>query len=177
MKKTIGSMMAASLLLLLASSLMAKERRGAQILVAKNDGLLLSGELIAVRKDSLLLLAGGSLAGAVQSVPWEMMTKVTIVRKSRVLEDMAIGGLLLGGGGALLGYTSGDDPPGWFSFTAGQKAAFVGVTLGLVGLVAGGISGALAGVDKSLPVDTTSEAKLSIVQAKLAERARVKGIQ
>jgi len=177
MKMTYRLIVAASLLLLFSSALMAKEKPGAEIIVVKNDGSRLSGELIAVKKDSLLLLAGSPSAGAVQSVPWETMTKVVIVKKARVGEGIAIGGLLLGGSGALIGYTDGDDPPGWLSFTAGQKAALGGITLGLLGIVVGGIGGAFAGADISLPVDVTSEARLRSVQTRLAQRARVKGIQ
>jgi hypothetical protein len=52
-------------------------------------------------------------------------------------------GLLIGGGvGAILGLASGDVPPGWFAFTAEDKAILLGVTLGTVGTVAGAVAGA-----------------------------------
>lgn len=56
-----------------------------------------------------------------------------------------VGGLVVGVvGGAVIGFSSGDDPDTqWFAFTAGEKAAMLGVGLGVVGSVVGGIGGAL----------------------------------
>ena len=56
--KLIASTLAVSLLVLPAG-LAAKEKRGADLVVAKIDGSKVSGELIAVKPDSLLLLSAG----------------------------------------------------------------------------------------------------------------------
>lgn len=65
-------------------------------------------------------------------------------RRSRA-ESMLRGaglGLLIGGGaGFVLGYADGDDPPGWFSWTAEEKAAIGAAMMGTSGLVVGGIVG------------------------------------
>lgn len=177
MKKASAVFMTAICIMLFSSASAAKERTGANIIVTKNDGSQLNGELIAVKKDSLLLLVGGPSAGVAHSIAWETITKIVIVRHSKVVQGMAIGGLLLGVGGALIGYACGDDPPGWISFTADQKAAFFGTTLALVGIIVGGVSGASAGADVSLPVDAASAGRLLSVQARLAQMARVKAIQ
>ena len=57
-------------------------------------------------------------------------------------------GLVLGGGigfsvGALLGAMGGNDDPGLFSYTAGEKAVIGGVTLGAIGGVLGLIIGSV----------------------------------
>ena len=52
-------------------------------------------------------------------------------------------GLLIGAAtGAVIGFASGDDGPGWFSFTAEEKAALGAVGLGGLGAVIGLIAGA-----------------------------------
>ena len=67
-------------------------------------------------------------------------------RHGRALMGAGIGlvsGAALGG---ILGYASGDDKPQpnqWFTFTAGDKAAFAAAALGVVGLLTGTIVGAL----------------------------------
>ena len=71
----------------------------------------------------------------------EEILHVVIKGKSNVLKGMGLGTLIGAGGGALLGFASGDDPPGWFSFTAGEKAEMGAVGLGAVGLVVGTVVG------------------------------------
>ena len=43
----------------LSGNLIAKERRGAELIVQKKDGQQIRGELIAVKQNSLLLLVSG----------------------------------------------------------------------------------------------------------------------
>lgn len=49
--------------------------------------------------------------------------------------------------GAIAGYLDGDDPPGFLSYTAGEKATMIGVVLGLVGAAIGGIRALIVGAD------------------------------
>jgi hypothetical protein len=55
--------------------------------------------------------------------------------------------------GGIVGFASGDDPPGWFSMTAGEKAAAGAIGFGALGALVGGISGALTHSDRWEPVD------------------------
>jgi len=55
MRKFIALFMVFSILSL-SGNLIAKERRGAELMVDKKDGQQVRGELIAVKQDSLLLL-------------------------------------------------------------------------------------------------------------------------
>ena len=55
-------------------------------------------------------------------------------------------GALIGAGmgvlvGGIIGLASGDDSPGWWSYTAGQKVGIFASTFGIVGAVVGAITG------------------------------------
>ena len=72
-------------------------------------------------------------------------------------------GLLIGGPiGFVLGLASGDDPPGgFFSLSAGEKAAFGFLALGFVGSIVGSIAGA------ALPGDGWEEVPLDRLRVSL----------
>jgi hypothetical protein len=63
-------------------------------------------------------------------------------RGQAALGGFALWGMVGGAGGLVIGFASGDDPPGWFSSTAEEKALMGAVLMG--GL--SGITGALAGL-------------------------------
>ena len=52
----------------------------------------------------------------------------------------AVSGIAIGG---IIGLVDGDDPPGWFAMTAGEKATFLGVFLGGCGAITGGAIGTI----------------------------------
>ena len=79
--------------LILPLTLIAKERRGAELVVQKTDGQQVKGELITVKKDSLLLKDAGF--GADVSLDVSDIKTIKIVRKSK------------GGLGALIGFGIG----------------------------------------------------------------------
>lgn len=64
------------------------------------------------------------------------------IRGSKFWKGFLYGGLIVGGAGALMGLISGDDEGGLFAFTAGQKAAMLGV----IGFVVGGVIGGIIAV-------------------------------
>lgn len=77
------------------------------------------------------------------------VVRMTDTRRLRgAAEGLGLGagaGVLLG---IVLGFASGDDPPCdecWFNMTAGEKAAFAGTGLGLVGGVIGLAAGTIVG--------------------------------
>jgi len=162
-------------LLILSSLAAAEERRGAEILITKKDGTQVSGELVAVKKDSLLLVANEPAAGMDLTVGLKDIKEVKIVKKSKAGKGLLYGLLLGGGGGAAAGLLSGDDPDGFVSFSASDKAALFGIFFGGLGLVIGGIVGGLSGADEVLSIGGISESGLGWIQARLAESARLKG--
>jgi len=157
--------------------LAAGERRGAEVVVSMRDGTQVSGELIAVKKDSLLLLAGGPIADTDLTVALNEIKEIKIVKKSRLWNGLGYGLLIGGGGGALVGFASGDDPPGWVSFTAPQKAMLCGVVFGGLGMILGAIGGGLSGIDESILIGDKSKSALSPILDKLAKVARIRGIR
>ncbi len=154
---------------------LAEERRGADVVVTKKDGSQVSGELIAVRKDSLLLLAKEPLAGKDLTVALAEINELKIIKKSKAASGPGRGFLLGAGMGAIMGLASGDDAGGIMSFTSLQKAALYGALLGGVGLILGAIAGGGSGKDESISFGGRSEAELRSIQMRLAEFARLKG--
>ena len=71
------------------------------------------------------------------------INKITFSKKHQGLKGALIG---LGTGAAICaiaGYAPDDDPPGWFSFTAGEKVEVLAVFGGLTGALVGALIGAL----------------------------------
>ncbi len=141
--KAIASALAVSLLALPAG-LSAKERRGAELVVTRLDGSQVSGELIAVKRDSLLLLS----YGRDESIDLADVKTVRIVRKSRSGQGAMlgfVGGVLTG---AILGGTSG----GIDEFTASEAGLIFGFVFGIVGGLGGLSLGTIMGVDTTIAV-------------------------
>ena len=69
---------------------------------------------------------------------------VSVGRRRQVLKGLGMGTLAGAGAGVVLGLVSGDDPPNVIlSFSAEEKAVFLGAFLGATGAVVGLIAGAL----------------------------------
>jgi hypothetical protein len=92
--------------------------------------------------------------GAEVVVPLGEVEKLE-VRRSRggsALRGAGIGLLTFGVGGALLGYASGDDPPGMLSFSARENAVIGAVVFGAIGMVGGAIIGGASRAERWYPV-------------------------
>ncbi len=121
-----------------SGNLAAKERRGADTIVATTNAREVRGELIAVRKDSLVLLT--SNANIDEPISVSKIRSIKIAKKSNALNG-AIVGLLVGGGvGALLGSEIGKYRGGLLDVST---AATIGG--GLLGGLVGGGGGLLIG--------------------------------
>jgi hypothetical protein len=101
--------------------------------------------LVGTRSDTLVLTTDTELTVAVADV---VRLDVLRGRKSKTWAGAGIGFLVGGVAGFAIGLASGDDPPGWFSYTAEQKAVAGGVVLGLAGGLVGGIVGAVSKTDQ-----------------------------
>ena len=78
--------------------------------------------------------------------------EVSTPGQRKILKSVGVGFLVGAGSGALMGLASGDDPPQqWFAFTAEEKAAMLGVGLGLTGAAVGLIVGLVRRNDVWLP--------------------------
>jgi hypothetical protein len=110
-----------------------------------------TARVVNVRSDSLFLhiAPAETLAVALAGVT---RLDVSFGRRRYPLQGAGIGSLIGVTSGVLIGYASGDDPPGWFAFTAGEKAVLAGVGLGLTGLVVGTVVGLLKTSDRWMSV-------------------------
>ncbi len=149
----------------------AKEKKhGAELEIQKKDGQSVRGELLTVKDNSLLVMESGSLSGI--SVDISDVHKIKILKKSRLLKGLGFGLLIGGGSGVLLGFLSGDDPSGWFSMTAGQKALAGGLAFGILGVPIGGIWGAIKGIDESIVLEGRSPEEIKLILKKLNSKSR-----
>ena len=141
--KAIASVLAVSLLVLPAG-LWAKEKRGAAVVVTKLDGTQVSGELVAVKAESLLLL---SAAGRDESIDKAGIGSVRVVRKSQALLFAAIGGAAGATAGAVVGlYKGGSDDD------SGAASIRGGLVFGALGALAGLLADAMVNSDSRFTV-------------------------
>lgn len=164
-------------LLVLSSFSLAREKRGVEVVVTKKDGTQVSGELIAVKKNSLLLLADAPAAGTDLAVALDVINKLKIKWKSKALTGMAWG--LLAGGvcGYVIGLGGGDDPPGFMSSSASDKANFGAAGFGVLGMLLGGLAGSAVGMDQTIVLGDVPESELGPILELLTKGARIKQIQ
>lgn len=142
-----------------SSSLIAQEKRGAELVLQKKDGQQIEGELIAVKQHSLLLLVSGVDA----SVDIQDVKVIRIVKRSGFVP-----GLLAGiAAGALCANSWEHANNGWgFSY-------FIYIPLGA--LIGGGI-GAAIGTDKSIIIGTDDVQNKAILE-ELRHQARIRNAQ
>jgi hypothetical protein len=164
--KTLTAKLIASalivLFLVLPAGLSAKERRGANLVVTRLDGSQVAGELIAVKRDSLLLLS----YGRDESIDLADIKSIRIVRKSRAGKGALYGFLAGAVGGALWG--SANQAPMWGNDTVWVAGAYYGA----IGLLSGLLLGSVAGVDSSFTVAGKPEAVVNEYWVKLRTHAR-----
>jgi len=154
-------------LLGLPAGLSAKQRRGADLVVTRLDGSQVSGELIAVRSDSLLLLSGGTDL----TVPRAEIDSLRIVRRSKSGTLSLIGGVagFVGMGGVVLAIADEE--------VVGSKAGaavLFGLLAGAAGAAAGAIVGSAAGVDSTVAIVGRQEESVQADWNRLRSRAREK---
>lgn len=172
MKKFISLFLVFSILVL-SGNLFAKERKGADLIIQKTDGTQVSGELIAVKKTSLLLLERES--GADVTVDIRNMEMVKI-KKSKTLLGASLG-FLTGVGVAALGTEIGWEIWSWAPKDTKTKyriMAWVGAFSGLLGAWIGSIIG---GASKTIQFAGKSDPDINFILEKLRKKARVPNFQ
>ncbi len=149
----------AAFFLFAPARLSAKQRRGAALIVTKLDGALVSGELIAVRPDSLLLLSDSRDL----SIPLAEVQIVRIVRRSRIWPYAGIGGAIGLAGVGFLVLSGGND------VDYGTEKTLLA---GGIGALAGTIAGVIKGVDPVFTVTGRPEAEVARYWLKLSAYSR-----
>jgi hypothetical protein len=147
----------------------SKERRGAKLIVTKNDGRQISSELITVKPNSLLLL---DTEGKDVSIGITDIKVIRIVRKSKALLGAGIGF----GAGALLGPLLAPVIfHAWHEEYDGPGVLLIEIPVGsAIGAILGGITGALLGKDKTIQIKGMSDSEINEVLAKLRKKARIR---
>ncbi len=149
----------------LPAEVSAKGKRGADIVVTKLDGSRVSGELIAVNPDSLLLL--GDLRRT-ESVDRAQIKSIRIIKRSRAGKGAFIGSM----GGILTGVVLGAASGGIDEFTSGGAAVWLGITLGVVGGLGGLVVGSSRKTDTTLTLAGEPEEVVSVRWERLREHSR-----
>jgi hypothetical protein len=151
----------AFLIIVLPEALSARERRGATLEITLKDGHNVTGELIAVKTDSLLLLSGKD-----ESIDIAGIRSIRIIRKSRAGSGALYGFLA----GAMAGVVANANIGDYFRGSYIEAGAVFGGVGGLVGLGAG----ELAGIDKTIQFEGKSESEVMKALAYLRDKARIR---
>jgi len=166
MKSICGKLVAltlVALLLVIPTNVSAKERRGADLVVTRLDGSQVSGELIAVKRDSLLLLS----YGRDESIGLATIKAVRIVKKSLAGKGALYGFLV----GALFGAIAASG--GVDEYTPGGSTVLFGGYFGGLGALGGLTLGIALGSDTTFRVAGEPETLVQRHLEKLRAHARV----
>jgi len=156
------------------------ERREGSIILTKKDGRQIEGELITVKENSLLLL---NTEGKDVSIDIADIRVIRIVKKSKVWTG-AGSGLLIGGiNGILLipafKALAGEDfildslIENIEEHTHSLAVAYILIG-GAVGLLIGGIFGAVAGIDNTILLEGRHPSSIESILIKLRKKARIR---
>jgi len=91
--------------------------------------------------DSLVTIMSYSTLGGSQDIAVSNINEMKFRKKGKFGKGVLYGTLIGVSIGVILGYASGDDNGGIISFTAGEKATFLGIFFSLPGAIIGGIVG------------------------------------
>jgi hypothetical protein len=146
------------------------QKPGAKLVIQKKDGQQVKGELIAVKKNSLLLKESGTEVDA--SVDIKDVSVITIVKKSKTSMGAALGlstGVLIGA----INYSANKKNSWGESF----EATWTWFGLTILGLLLGAGMGASAGKDKTIQIEGKTEKEIEITLEELRKKARVPNFQ
>jgi len=154
-------------LAVLSSGLFAKERRGAELVIQRMNGKQVRGELVAVKRASLLIMEFKS--AATRDINLEEIKVIRVIGKSKAGEWTFLGFIIGATIGAFSGYTSDPDAaPG-----REVSAAVVGVVFGLGGALLGNFIGKAAGKEEIFRIEGRTASQLESELRYLRSKARI----
>ncbi len=169
--KKLVSVFFAFSLVFLSTSLYAKERRGANIIITKKDGGQISGELITVKAQSLPLQ---DPAGTDASVDVAEISGIQISKKSKFWKGALIGALIGLGSSALIGVTVGD-----WEDSVGDNVVFSVIIFAPYSVSAGALVGGVISSSKKskFRFEGMSDSEIQKTLTKLRKKARILNFQ
>ena len=132
---------------------------GKLVIITTVDEKTLTAKLVTIDNNTMILYAPALNPSESEyetnidliTLPKNQIKSVFIPGESNIGTSALWGGVAGVIFGAALGYLSGDDPPGtFFRMTAGQKASYLGIGLGLFGAATGLIVGLISSTDDQL---------------------------
>ncbi len=173
MKKSKIALAFCLITVLLLAPLSGMDDHGANVVVTRKGGFLARGELLAVKRNALVVSFSETSTGESVSVAIEDIENVEVIMKSKVGKGMLWGGII----GASLGAGYGFAEPAhqWFDFSSGTKAVIYGV----LGLGLGVLIGAWAGSarNENFRFNDLSKEDREAALLKLSEYAALKGVR
>jgi hypothetical protein len=149
-------------------SLMAKKRRGPDLIIQKKDGQELAGELISIKRNSSLLLKIKN-SGMDSIIDLNEVKTITIVKNSAALYGIMSGFLVGSVAGSLIvhyQHRGSEREKGRDTFIAGG-------IFGLLGAATGAVIGNISGKDRTILVEGMSLDKKTRFLEKLRRKARI----
>ena len=155
---------------LLFSSLAGMDDHGANVVVTKEDGTLTKGELLAVKRNALVVSAGETSPGESVSIAIEEIGKVKVIKYSNVGKGILWGALIGGGlgvvGGLIVPYNQNQAYP--YSIIGGL----------LFGVLGAGIGAAIAGGgNETFRFEKLSKEERDSALLQLSNYAALKGVR
>jgi hypothetical protein len=89
-----------------------------------------------------------------QKIPVKTVQWMKLRPKGRIWSSALVGAVAGGFAGTIIGHNSGDDPPGWISFSAETKAGMLGGTFFVIG---GGLGAAFGARSEKFDIHGKSE--------------------
>jgi hypothetical protein len=171
MKKTVVLLLVFSLIVT-SPNLLAKKKRGADLIIQKKDGQEIIGELISIKRNSSLLLKIKD-SGSDSTIDLDEIRTITIVKKSAALYGILSGFLIGSVGGSLIVHSQhrGSERE------KGRDTLIAGGIFGLIGAASGAVIGGISGKDKTILVEGMSAGEKMEFLEKLNSKARVPDFQ
>jgi hypothetical protein len=145
----------------------SKERKqGAKLIITKKNEYQTEGELITVKKDSLLILT--KWTGRDESIDIADIKVIRVVKKGGT--GALVGALIGGGGGVLVALK---EYPKYDREETGIGHLFT-FLFGGIGAGIGAIIGAAAGRDKTIQMEGMTESEIQETLDKLRKKARIR---
>ncbi len=159
-------------ILICSENLMAKERRGTELMITKTDGQQIAGELIAVKPSSFLLL--DPKTGADVSIEIGDIAVIRIMKKSKAWTGGAFGFAAGSLAGISFGALISDMEDVRLSF---GSFIFIVAIFGATAAIPGMLIGAILGTDKTIQIEGKSPLEIKAVLEKLRSKARITNFQ